>query len=116
MYLATSPMPYSEGCRVADASRTTYSMSVGSTKTLSTSCCSCSRRSVVMTGMTGDPLDDDEFVHLARVADEDLQHEPVHLGLGKGIGALGLDRVLRRHDQEGIRDLVRLAADRDLSF
>src|SRR6267378_4696179 len=114
MYLATSPMPYSAGCRVADASRTTYSMSVGSTKTSSTSCCSWSRRSVVITGTSGDPLDDDELVHLARVSNEDFQHESIHLGLGKRVGALGLDRVLCSHDEEGIGHLVRLAADRDL--
>ena len=64
----------------------------------------------------GHPLDDDEFVHLARVSDENLEHEPIDLGLRKRVGALRLDRVLRRHDQERIWDLVRLTPDRDLAL
>ena len=36
----------------------------------------------------------------ARVADLDLQHEAVELRLGQRVGALLLDRVLRREDEE----------------
>src|SRR5207302_3328342 len=64
----------------------------------------------------GDPLDDDELVHLAGIPDEDLHHEAVDLRLGERVHALGLDRVLRRHDEERVRDLVGLAADRDLAL
>src|SRR6266550_634720 len=64
----------------------------------------------------GHPLDDDEFVHLARVSDQNLEHEPVDLGLRERVGALGLDRVLSRHDQERIWDLVRLTPNRDLAL
>ena len=64
----------------------------------------------------GHPLDDDELLGLGRVADDDLHHESVDLGLRQGVGALGLDRVLRREDEERVRDLVGLAADRDLAL
>ena len=49
------------------------------------------------------------------IVDQHLEHEAVDLRLGQRIGALGLDRVLRRHDQERPLDDVRRAADRDLS-
>ena len=60
------------------------------------------------------PLDDHELLGWARVADQDLHHEPVDLGLGQGIGPLGLDRVLGGHDEERPGDEMRLPADRDL--
>ena len=47
------------------------------------------------------------------VVDEHLEHEAVDLRLGQRIRALGLDRVLRRHDEERALDDVRRAADRD---
>ena len=62
------------------------------------------------------PLDDDELLGLARVADEHLHHESVDLGLRQRVGALGLDRVLRREDEERVGDLVGLAADRHLAL
>ena len=62
----------------------------------------------------GHPLDDNEFVHLVGIADEDLQHEAVDLRLREGVRPLGLDRVLGGHDEERVRDLVRLTADRHL--
>ena len=62
----------------------------------------------------GHPVDDDELLGLARVADDDLHHELVDLRLRERVRPLGLDRVLRREDEERVRDLVRLAADRDL--
>ena len=52
----------------------------------------------------------------ARVADEDLEHEPVDLRLGQRVRALGLDRVLGRQHEERARDLERLAADRHLAL
>ena len=48
------------------------------------------------------------------VADEDLEHEPVDLGLGQRVGALRLDGVLGRHDEERVGRGEGLAADRDL--
>ena len=66
--------------------------------------------------VAGHPLDDDELLGLARVVDDDLHHELVDLRLRQGVRALGLDRVLRREDEERVRDLVGLAADRDLAL
>ena len=37
-----------------------------------------------------------------RVVDEHLEHEPVDLGLGERVGAVRLDRVLGRHDEERV--------------
>jgi hypothetical protein len=37
------------------------------------------------------------------VAHIELEHEAVELGLGEGVGALLLDRVLGREDEEGLR-------------
>ena len=37
----------------------------------------------------------------ARVADLDAHQEPVQLRLGQRVGALELDRVLRRRDRNG---------------
>ena len=53
---------------------------------------------------------------MLRVADEDLEHEAVDLRLGQRIGALGLDRVLRRHDEERVRHGMRLVPDRHLAL
>ena len=59
-------------------------------------------------------VDDRVFLGGVRVADDDLHHEPVDLRLRQRVGALGLDRVLRRHDQKRLGHLVGLAADGDL--
>ena len=64
----------------------------------------------------GHALHDGEFFLLARVPHQHFHHEAVDLGLGQRIGALGLDRVLRRHDEERFRNAVRLAGDGDLPF
>ncbi len=64
----------------------------------------------------GDALGDDELLFLGRVVDQHLHHEAVDLRLGQRVGAFGLDRVLRRHDDEGVGHLVRLAGDRDLAL
>ena len=58
----------------------------------------------------------DELLGRARVADEDLEHEPVDLGLGQGVRALGLDRVLGGQDEERVGHLEGLAADRHLAL
>jgi hypothetical protein len=50
----------------------------------------------------------------AWVVDDDLEQEAVDLRLGQRVGALGLDRVLGRHDEERCGTGERLAADRDL--
>ncbi len=52
----------------------------------------------------------------ARIADRDAGHETVALGLRQRIGALHLDRVLRRHHHEGAGQLVALAVDGDLAL
>ena len=54
--------------------------------------------------------DDLEFLVLARVADVDVEHEPVELRFGQRIGAFLLDRVLRRQHEERLRQPVLLAA------
>ena len=48
------------------------------------------------------------------IADADPQQEAVELGLGERIGALVLDRVLRREHDERPRERVGLALDRHL--
>jgi hypothetical protein len=49
-----------------------------------------------------------------RVVDHELEHEAVDLRLGERVSALGLDRVLRGHHEEGRRDAMRLVTDRHL--
>ena len=51
---------------------------------------------------------------LDRVAHRDPGHEPVALGLGEGVGALHLDRVLGRDDHERRVELVGRVVDGDL--
>jgi hypothetical protein len=50
------------------------------------------------------------------VADEDLQEEAVPLRLGQRVDALALDRVLGGQHQEGRRDGVGHAGDRDVAL
>ena len=59
-------------------------------------------------------LDDRQLLVVAGVADEDLEHEAVDLSLGQRVRALRLDRVLRRHHEEGVGHEVRLLRDRHL--
>ena len=61
-------------------------------------------------------LDDGELLVVLRVTDQHLQQEAVDLRLGQRIRALGLDRVLRRHDEERRRNEMRVVADRDLAL
>ncbi len=49
-----------------------------------------------------------------RIADLHHEHEAVDLRLGQRVGALLLDRVLRRHDDERLGQRVGLVADGDL--
>ena len=62
------------------------------------------------------PLDDRELLGRRRVPDDDLEHEPVDLGLRERVRALGLDRVLRREHEERVRHRVGLVGDRDLAL
>lgn len=52
----------------------------------------------------------------ARITDGDPGHEAVTLRLGQRIGALHLDRVLRRHHHEGAGQFVGLPVDGDLAL
>ena len=60
------------------------------------------------------PLDDGQLLVVLRIVDEDLQHEPVDLRLRQRVGALGLDRVLRRHDEKRLRHRIGRVRDRHL--
>ena len=51
-----------------------------------------------------------------RVADPHEEQEAVELGLGQGVGALLLDRVLGRHDEEQRGERIGGAPDRDLAL
>ena len=64
----------------------------------------------------GEALHDPALVRLVGRGDEALEHEAVHLRLRERIGAFLLDRVLRREDEERIRQAIRLVADRDLAL
>ena len=55
--------------------------------------------------------DDVELLVLVGVVDQDVEHEPVELGLGERVGPFLLDRVLRRQDEERVGQAVPLAAD-----
>ncbi len=59
-------------------------------------------------------VDDGDLFLQRRVAHDDLHQEPVALGLGQLVHALGLDRVLRRHHDEGLGHRVGLPRDRHL--
>ncbi|MEY2516627.1 MAG: hypothetical protein QOJ89_3985, partial [bacterium] len=55
-----------------------------------------------------------DLVFDRRVLDEQLEEEAVDLRLGQRVGALGLDRVLRREHEKRARDVVGLTGDRHL--
>ncbi len=61
-------------------------------------------------------LDDSFFFFFGRIVDDYLQHETVYLRFGQRISAFLLDRVLRRHHQERIRQLIGLLSDSYLTF
>ncbi len=60
------------------------------------------------------PVQHAPLVVPARVADGDPQQEAVELGLGQGVGALVVDRVLRGQDHERSLQPVGLPVDGDL--
>ena len=62
----------------------------------------------------GRPVHDRDEVLLRREGDHDLEQEPVELGLGQRVGALHLERVLRREDEERRVERVAVAGDGDL--
>ena len=64
----------------------------------------------------GHALDDDELLGRRWVIDQHLEHETVDLCFRQGVGALRLDRVLRREDEERVGHPERLVADRDLAL
>ena len=51
-------------------------------------------------------LDHGDLVARVGVVDDELEHEAVDLRLGQRVGALGLDRVLRRQHEERLRARV----------
>ncbi len=61
-------------------------------------------------------VEDGALLGAGRVVEDDLQHEAVDLRLGQRVGAFLLDRVLGRHDQEGLRQRMGLAAEGDLAL
>ena len=62
----------------------------------------------------GHSTQDFQFVLALWVGHSQLQHEAVHLGLRQGIGALLLDWILGREDQERILERIGLGPDRHL--
>ena len=56
--------------------------------------------------VAGAALHDLQLLLLRRVVDEDHEHEAVELRFGQRIGALLLDRILRREHEERIGQLV----------
>ena len=62
----------------------------------------------------GRAVHDRDEVLLGRERDHDLEEEAVELRLGQGIGALHLERVLRREHEERRVEREALAGDRDL--
>ena len=59
---------------------------------------------------------DAALVRLRRRLDKALEHEAVHLRLGKRVGAFLLDRVLRGEHEERLGQLVGGLANRDLTL
>ena len=59
-------------------------------------------------------LHDRQLLVVFRIVDQHLQHEAVDLRLGQRVGPFGLDRVLRRHHEERIRNRVARVPDCDL--
>ena len=62
----------------------------------------------------GRPLHDRQFFGPRRIADDDVEHEPVELRFRQRIGALLLDRVLRRQHEERLRQPIGLPGRGDV--
>ena len=71
------------------------------------------RRDLVLVDAGGEPIDPPLLLGLG-IGDEDLEQEPVELGLGQGIGPLLLDRVLRGQHEERVGQGMAAAAGGDL--
>ena len=61
-----------------------------------------------------DVADDRLLVRCGRILDDDVEEKAVHLRLRQRVRAFLLDRVLRRHDEERLWQVVRLGADGDV--
>ena len=57
-----------------------------------------------------------EFFFGGQVVDHDFEHETVELGFRQRVGALELDRVLRREHEEGFFEIVGFTLHRDPVF
>ena len=66
--------------------------------------------------VAGRQREDAVLLRLRRIVDDDVEHEPIELRLGQRIGALLLDRVLRREHEQRPLELVAHAVDRHLVF
>ena len=64
----------------------------------------------------GHAVDDPNLFVPARIPDAKLHHEAVELGLGERVGALLLDRVLGRHDEERLLEPEGLLAEGHLAL
>ena len=73
------------------------------------------RRDLFQVDARGQAVDPPLLVR-RRVVDEDLEQEPVELGLGQGIRALLLDRILGRQHEERVRQTVLVPARGHLPF
>ncbi len=70
--------------------------------------------SLELRGRGGHEIEDLPLFRFRWVVDVDLQEEAIELGLGEGVSSLLVDRVLGRHDQEGVRQRVGRITDRHL--
>ena len=90
------------------------------TGTRRTRCCKatiCSAESVdrgLGGRVAGRPAEDLEFLGGRRIGHADVEHEPVELGLGQGVGPFLLDGVLGRQHEERVGQRVGPAAGGDV--
>ena len=64
----------------------------------------------------GHSFEDGAFLRAVGIVHNDLEHEAVNLGFGQRVGALLFERILGRHDQEGLRQRVGIIAQGHLAF
>ena len=114
-----APSPSEGAWRVARATSTTYPATSGETCTSRTARRPASMSAEPATAMTPDAatswgskpdacrLHDLELLSAVGDGQHDLEQEPVELGLGEGIGAFVLDRVLGGGDEERPRQRAR---------
>ncbi len=65
-------------------------------------------------GEPGRRHQDPPLLFRRRILDDDVEHEAIELRLGQRIGALLLDRVLRRENEQRPLEIEAHAVDRDL--